>query len=78
MNLRCSVKLLLVSVLGLPILQAVLTWVTGLLKAMGDPAAAAVVGYVNTAAQVTWLVCVVGLLITLAIRSLDEPCELDG
>ena len=72
MDLRASVKMLLVLVLGLPILQAVLAWVTGLLTAMGDPAAALVVGYVNTAAQVMWLVCVVGLLVTLAMRSLDE------
>jgi hypothetical protein len=40
---------------------------------MGDDGGAAVVGYVGTACQVAWLVCLVGLLVTLALNSLAEP-----
>jgi hypothetical protein len=73
MTLRNAVKSLLVLVLALPIVAAVLLWVVGLLRAMGDAAGAAVVGHVGTACQVTWLVCLVGLLVTLAASSLCEP-----
>ena len=72
MTLRNAVKTLLVLVLALPIVVGVLVWVGGLLRAMGDAAGAAAVGYVGTACQVTWLVCLVGLLVTLSITVLAE------
>lgn len=72
MTLRNAVKTLLVLVLALPMVAAVLVWVVGLLRAMGDAAGAAVVGYVGTACQVTWLVCLVGLLVTLAMMALAD------
>lgn len=73
MTLRNAVKTLLVLVLALPLVAAVLVWVVGLLRAMGDATGAMVVGYVGTACQVVWLVCLVGLLVTLALTSLQEP-----
>lgn len=73
MTLRNAVKTLLVLVLALPLVAAVLVWVVGLLRAMGDASGAMVVGYVGTACQVVWLVCLVGLLVTLALTSLQEP-----
>jgi Na+-driven multidrug efflux pump len=72
MTLRNAVKTLLVLVLALPLVAGVLVWVVGLLRAMGDAAGATVVGYLGTACQVTWLVCLVGLLVTLAISVLAE------
>jgi hypothetical protein len=73
MTLRNALKTLLVLVLALPLLAAVLVWVVGLLRAMGDDGGALVVGYVGTACQVVWLVCLVGLLVTLALAALQEP-----
>ena len=78
MTTRIAVKLLLGLVLGLPILQAVFSWVVGLLSAMGDGAAADVLGYVNTSTRIAWLVCVVGLIIMLAFQSLHESRDLDS
>jgi len=72
MTLRNAVKTLLVLVLALPMVAAVLVWVVGLLRAMGDAAGAAVVGHVGSACQVVWLVCLVGLLVTLAMIVLGE------
>ena len=72
MTLRNTVKTLLVLVLALPPVAGVLVWVVGLLRAMGDAAGATVVGYVGMACQITWLVCLVGLLVTLAISVLAE------
>ena len=72
MTLRSAVKWLLVLTLALPVVAAVLVWVAGLLRAMGDAAGAAVVGYVGTACQVVWSVGLVGLLITLAMMTLNE------
>ena len=72
MTLRNAVKTLLVLVLALPIVAGVLVWVGGLLRAMGDAAGATAVGYVGTACQVTWLVCLVGLVVTLSITVLGE------
>ena len=63
MPLRNAVKTLLVLVLALPLVAAVLVWVVGLLRAMGDAAGAAVVGYVGTACQIIWL---------------GEPCRTAG
>lgn len=73
MTLRNALQTLLVLVLTLPLVAAVLVWVVGLLRAMGDEAGAAVVGHVGTGCQVVWLVCLVGLLVTLALHSLQEP-----
>ena len=61
------------SSLALPLVAAVLVWVAGLLRAMGDEAGATAVGYVGTACQVIWLVSLVGLLVTLARSLLSEP-----
>jgi hypothetical protein len=77
MTLRNAVKTLLVLVLGLPLVAGVLLWVVGLLRAMGDEAGAMVVGYVGTACQVVWLVCLVGLLVSLALTALEEPLRKD-
>ncbi len=73
MRSRSAVKLLLALTLGLPLLQAVLVWVGGLLTAMGDPTTSSVLGHVNTAFGIVWLVSVVGLVVALALQSLDEP-----
>jgi hypothetical protein len=75
MRSRTAVKVLLALVLGLPLLQAVLVWVGGLLNAMGDPATSSVLGHVNTAVGIVWLVSVVGLVVALAIQTIDEPRE---
>jgi hypothetical protein len=73
MCLRNAIKTLLVLVLALPLVAAVLVWVVGLLRAMGDEPGAAVVGYVGTGCQIIWLVCLVGLLVTLALAALETP-----
>jgi len=73
MDLRSAVKWLLVLSLALPVVQAVLYWVGGLLRSMGDAAGAAVVSHVGTAFQVVWSVALVGLLLFLALLSLSEP-----
>jgi len=75
MRSRTAVKVLLTLVLGLALLQAVLVWVGGLLKAMGDPATTAVLGHVNTAIGIAWLVSVVALVVALALQTIDEPHE---
>lgn len=75
MTLRNAVKLLLVLVLALPLVAAVLLWVVGLLRAMGDDGGAAVVGHVGTGCQVVWLVSLVGLLVTLALTAIQEPAR---
>jgi hypothetical protein len=72
MSLRTALKCLLVLSLALPLVAIVLVWVAGLLRAMGDGAGATAVGYVGTACQVVWLVCLVGLLVTLSITVLSE------
>ncbi len=72
MTTRSATKLLLILVLGLPLMLAVITWVDGLLHAMGDASAACVLGHVSTVLRVIWLVSVVGLVVMLAIQSLDE------
>jgi len=71
MTLRNATKLLLLCVLGLPLTQAVLVWVQGLLAAMGDKPAAHVVGRMLTFAGALWLVALVGLVVALALQSLD-------
>ena len=73
MTLRWAVRLLLGAVLGLPLVQAIFLWVAGLLRAMGDEAAAAAIGHFNIAVGVLWLVSLVGLVVTLAMQSLERP-----
>lgn len=75
MNLRTALISLLVLVLGLPILSVVLTWVTGLLTAMGDTAAANALSHINTAVRVLWLAALVGNVVVLALESLDRSRE---
>jgi hypothetical protein len=78
-KLRNTVMWLLIATLALPVVALVLAWAGGLLRAMGDVAGAIAVGYVVTACQVVWAVCLVGLLITLAIvvvndeRAVEKP-----
>jgi hypothetical protein len=74
-NLRTALISLLVLVLGLPILSVVLTWVAGLLTAMGDTVAANVLGHINTAVRVLWLAALVGNVVVLALESLDRSRE---
>ncbi len=78
MTSRSAVKILLGFVLGLPILLAVLGWVTGLLTAMEDTTAAGVLHDLSTGFSVLWLVSVVGLIIAMAVETLDEPQDLDS
>jgi len=79
MTLRTALKYLLVLTLALPPVAVVLVWVGGLLLAMGDAPGATAVGYVGTACQVVWLVCLVGLLVTLSLTVLGErPADGEG
>lgn len=72
MNSRSAIKLLLCFVLGLPVVMAVLYWVVGLLSAMDDNAAATILGHVSTGTGVLWVLAVVGLVIAMAIETLDD------
>jgi hypothetical protein len=72
MLLRNALKTLLVLVLALPLVAGVLVWVVALLRGMGDAGGAIVVGYVGVACQIVWLICLVGLLVTLSIAVLAE------
>jgi hypothetical protein len=72
MKLHHAVRLLLALVFGLPLVQAIFLWVAGLLRAMGDEPAAAVIANINTAAGVLWLVVLVGLVVALAMQSLER------
>ena len=72
MTLRTAAKTLLVLSLALPVIQAVLAWVAGLLHAMGDAAGADVVRHVGTACQVAWTGGLVGLVVVLALVVLNE------
>jgi hypothetical protein len=73
MTLRLATKILLSLALGLPVVQAVLVWVAGLLSSMGDDAGAAVIRHVGTGCQVVWTVTLVGLVIVVALVVLNEP-----
>jgi hypothetical protein len=72
MTLRSATKVLLTLALGLPVIQAVLIWVAGLLKSMGDEAGATIIRHVGTGCQAVWSVCLVGLVIVLALVALNE------
>ncbi len=73
MTPRNVLKALLVLVLGLPVLESLLAWVAGLLAAMGDAEAAGVLGRINVAAGVLWLVALVALVILLGLKAATEP-----
>jgi hypothetical protein len=73
MTLRSSLKLLLGLALGLPLLQTLLFWVAGLLRAMGDAAAATFLGRMNVGVGVFWLASLVGLVVLLAMKAVNEP-----
>lgn len=75
MTLRSTAKTLLVLALALPVVQAVLAWVAGLLTGMGDAAGAVIVRHVATVCQVTWAVSLVGLVIVLALVVLNEQSQ---
>ena len=70
MTLHSATRWLLLLVLGLPLAQAVLVWVGGLLSAMGDAAGAMVVGRISTGVGVLWLISLVGLVVVLGLASL--------
>jgi hypothetical protein len=59
--------------LGLPLGQAVLVWVGGLLSAMGDANAAYVLARINVALGVLWLAGLVGLVVALGLKAALEP-----
>ena len=73
MTIRSALKLLLGLALGLPLLQTLLIWVAGLLAAMGDEAAATFLGRVNVIVGVLWLASLVGLVVLLAMKAVNEP-----
>jgi hypothetical protein len=72
MTLRSAAKTLLVLALALPVVQAVLVWVGGLLTAMGDAGGAEIVRQIGTACQVTWAVALVGLVIVIGLVVVNE------
>jgi hypothetical protein len=72
-TLRSTVVLLLCLILGLPLGHFVLVWVAGLLTAMGDAEAAHVLGRINVALGVLWLLSLVGLVVVLGVRAASEP-----
>jgi hypothetical protein len=75
MSLRTALKALLGLAIGLPLLEAVLVWVGGLLGAMGDEAGATVLARINVAAGVLWILSLVALVILLAVRAVLEPVD---
>jgi hypothetical protein len=72
MTIRNALKLLLGLTLGLPMLQSLLYWVAGLLASMGDAAAATAFSRLHIAVGVAWFVCLIGLVITLALKAIDD------
>jgi hypothetical protein len=72
MTIRTATKALFLLVLSLPLAIVVLAWVHDLLAAMGDASAVLVVGHMNTIIRVVWLIALVGLVVILAVQSLDE------
>ena len=72
MTPRAAVKLLLGFVLGLPIIQAIFAWVASLMAAMGDETTATVLGHINNITRIAWIVSLVGLVVVLAIQSLEK------
>ena len=75
MTIRLALKWLLGLTLGLPMLQSLLYWVAGMLESMGDADSATAFERLHIAVGVAWLVAIVGLVITLAIKAIDELDE---
>ena len=75
MTLRSATRWLVVLVIGLPLGQAALVWVGGLLNAMGDAAGANVVARISTGAGVLWLVSLVGLVVALGLQAVADKGE---
>lgn len=73
MNIRTALKTLLALVLGLPLVEAVLLWVERLMTAMEDAATSAVLRNISTAVGILWLLSLVGLIVILALQTLEEP-----
>ena len=78
MTIRTAIKALLLLVLSLPLAIVVLAWVNDLLAAMGDTSAVLVVGHADTIVRVVWLIALVGLVVILAVQSLDQPEHSDS
>ncbi len=76
MHLRTTLKVLLTLAIGLPVLDAVLVWVAGLLAAMGDAAAASILRQINVAAGVLWILTLVAIVIALAVKAVLEPLDI--
>jgi uncharacterized membrane protein YdcZ (DUF606 family) len=70
-----AMRTLLVLAVGLPVVHAVLTFVSGLLGSMGDAGGAAIVRHVGTACLVAWAVSLVGMLILMAIVITNEKSQ---
>jgi hypothetical protein len=73
--LRTGLVILLGLTLGLPLVQSLLWWVAGLLKAMGDEPAATAIGRISIGAGVLWLASLVALVVLLAVKAVSEPNE---
>jgi hypothetical protein len=75
MTLRSAAKTFVCLAIALPIVGAVLAWVVGLLRAMGDIDGANIIIRVGFACEIIWSVSLVSLVILLAIITLNEPPE---
>ena len=75
MTLRTGLIILLGLAMGLPLVQSLLWWVAGLLKAMGDDAAATALGHISIGAGVLWLASLVGLVFLLALKVVNDPVD---
>ena len=63
---------LVAAALGLPVVICVVVGLASLLSAMSDATGAAVLYRVGLALAVVWVTGLIGLLIAVAIRSLDQ------
>jgi hypothetical protein len=72
MTIRTALKYLLGLTLGLPMLQSLLYWVAGLLASMGDNVAATAFQRLHIAVGVSWLDCLIGLVIALALKAIGD------
>ena len=72
MSSRTIVRGLLVAAIGLPLLQGFMSWVAGLLRAMGDEQASAGLFRCGIATGILWLIAMAALLIAVGIRSLER------
>jgi hypothetical protein len=72
-TIRSAIRLLLGLAIGLPVLQALLFWVSGLLTAMGDEAAANFIQRLNLVVAIGWLASLIGLVVSLALLAAVDP-----